>query len=974
MVRSANTGWSFSNRLRNVTDSILSRTVTLLFTDIEGSTRRWEHLPAAMSIALARHDALLRSAIESHQGTIFKTIGDAFCAAFDNANNALLAALAAQRALAAEHWGETGPVRARMALHTGTPEHRDRDYFGPPVNRVARILSAGFGGQILVSHATAHLVGEHLPADVTLQDLGSHRLKDLLQPERLYQIVATDLASDFPPIKTLDRQPHNLPAQPTPLVGREDEVVRVRELVEREGSRLVTLTGPGGTGKTRLALQAAAELVETFADGAWFVALAPLRDPNLVVAAIAHPLGVREAGHEPLETTLIDYLRDKHLLLVLDNMEHVLPVVPAIGRILAACPNVVVMATSRAALRLYGEREAHVPPLPLPDQKRLPPLGELAENPAVELFVERAQAVRPGFELTAENAAAVAGICVRLEGLPLAIELAAARVRVLPPNRLLERLSDRLALLTGGASDREDRQRTLRGAVAWSHDLLPVAQQTLFRRLAVFAGGATLDDVEAVTDPDGELGALDGLDALVSQSLLRQEDRPNGEARFAMLETIREYAVERLAESGEAEAIRARHAARFLALTETAEPQLTGSDQAEWLDRLEADHDNLRAALSWFVNSGGPDEELRLASALWRFWDAHGHLSEGRSWLERALNESEGASPTLRAKALDGVGVIASAQGDLGDAVVSHETALALSRSVGDEAGMARSTGYLGWVACFRGEFDQAVPLLEETLGHYRSAGDKRGIAIALQALSEVALLQGDYEQAALLGTESLTLHRALGEPTGVATLVHHLGRIAYHQEEYVVAHAFFEEGLTKWRTIGDPVGVVDALLMLARSHEAVHKLEEAEMLLGEALPMARELGDKGSMALALYSMGQVAQAKEEHDRARMLFLESLSLYRQVGEQVGVGECLEALAVTLCACGQAMEGAILLGAAVAARATSGVPLVPALRTHHDNAIAHARTALGDSTFEEIFAMGAVMSPEQAIAEISVATA
>jgi predicted ATPase/class 3 adenylate cyclase len=639
-------------------------TVTFLFTDIEGSTRMWETDSGSMSDALARHDELLRSAIETHGGYVFKTVGDAFCAAFPTAPDALEASVEAQRLLLEEQWPETGRLRARMALHTGATEERDGDYFGPPVNRVARLLSAGHGGQVLLSLPTHEMVRDQLPAGAALVDLGERRLKDLFRPERIFELTAPGLPSEFPPLRTLESRPNNLPLQPTPLVGREREVAEIADRVQSEGARLLTLTGPGGTGKTRLALQAAADLLEEFEDGVFFVALATITDPELVPSTIAVPLGVKESAEQPLTESLRGYLREKQLLLVLDNFEQVLESAPLVGELVAACPKLKILATSRIALRLYGEQEYSVPPLALPDPRVLPPLEVLTQYEAVRLFLERARAVRAEFSVTNENAPAIAEICARLDGLPLAIELAGARVRILPPQKMLERLSNRLKLLKGGARDLPTRQQTLRGAIDWSHDLLEEEEKILFGRLSVFSGGRTLEAIEEICDPEGDLDALEGVESLVEKSLLRQEEGPNGEPRFVMLETVHEYAREKLQESGEAEKFKLAHAEYFLALAEETEPELKGSGE-RWLEHLEAEHDNFRAALDWTPQPGDTDLALRLGGALMMFWDIRGHYSEGRRWLEKALAQDRHAPAAVRAKALGCLGRLAWQQGDL---------------------------------------------------------------------------------------------------------------------------------------------------------------------------------------------------------------------------------------------------------------------------------------------------------------------
>src|SRR5215218_6842394 len=577
-----------------------SGTVTFLFTDIEGSTKLWEQNAQAMQRALSRHDEILRRVIEEQEGYVFKTVGDAFCAAFPTAPDALEAALETQCRLLSSEWEESGPLKVRMALHTGAAEERDGDYFGPPLNRVARLLSAAHGGQVLLSLPTHELVRDQLPAGTSLRDLGEHRLKDLFRPERVFQLVSPDLPSEFPPLRTLEAYRNNLPLQPTPLVGREKEVSEVCHLLGGDETRLLTLTGPGGIGKTRVALQAAADLLEDFPEGTFFAPLATLTEAELLLPAVVETLEVMETAERPLDESLKDYLSERRLLLVLDNFEQVLGAAPTVTELLSAAPGLKVLATSRAPLGLYGEHEFPVPPLSMPDLKRPPPLERLTQYEAVGLFLERARALKPDFSITNESAPAVAEICVRLDGLPLAIELAAARIRMLPPKALLARLDNRLKLLTGGARDLPVRQRTLRGTIEWSYDLLEESEKSLFARLSVFSGGRTLGAIEAVCDKEGDLpvDTFDGVSSLLEKSLLRQEEGAGGEPRFVMLETIHEFARGKLQDSGEAEEIKRAHAEYFLVLAEEANQGLKGVNQLEWLERLEAEHDNMRAALS----------------------------------------------------------------------------------------------------------------------------------------------------------------------------------------------------------------------------------------------------------------------------------------------------------------------------------------------------------------------------------------
>ena len=793
-------------------------TVTFLFTDIEGSTIRWEQHREAMQAALARHDAILRQAIEAHGGHVFKTVGDAFYAAFATTPDALASALTAQRTLGAAEWGETGALRVRMALHTGTAEQRDGDYFGQPLNRVARLLVAGYGGQVLLSSAAQILVRDQLPAGVELRDLGEHRLKDLTTPEHIFQVVAPDLPAEFPPLKTLDNHPNNLPIQPTPLIGREHELEAVCTMLQRSDVRLLTLTGPGGIGKTRLGVQVAAETCDAFAGGVLFVTLASIRDPGLVVPTIAETLGIPEVPGQPLGQTLKAYFRDNQMLLVLDNFEQVLAAAAWLGESFAVAPKLKVLVTSRVVLNVNGEHTFNVPTLALPDRNDLPAPEQLAQYAAIRLFVERAQAAKASFAVSNEVVPAIVEICYRLDGLPLAIQLAAPRIRIVSLEEVLARLENRLNVLTGGARALPARQQYLRATLDCSYGLLDPGCQLLFARLAVFAGGCTMEAAEAVcnTREDLPIAVFDGLASLVDNSLLRQDVGSDGTSRFVILETIREYARERLEANGEVEGMRRQHARFFLALAEQAE--LAGPQQVAWLQRLEEEHDNLRLALEWLLR---PEESVelfvRLAGRLSEFWSRRGYLSEGRRWLEVALRRLSGvsslpASSTWKAYVLNQAGILAHAQGDYRAARRHLEETLALARKLEDTPGIATALANLGNVAYDQGDYPRARTYYEETLALARKLGDTSAIARTLNNLGNVAYAQGDYRAAPTHLEEVLALARELGDTSGIATALINLGNVAYDQGDYPRARAYYEETLALARELGDTSGIARTL------------------------------------------------------------------------------------------------------------------------------------------------------------------
>ena len=982
-------------------------TVTFLFTDVEGSTRLWEQQPQAMRQALARHDAIIEGEVEGHGGLVVRPRGegDSRFAVFARATDAIAAAAAIQWALHAERWVTSTPLRVRLALHTGEADLREGDYYGSAVNRCARLRAVAHGGQTLLSQATADLVREALPAGASLRDLGERRLADLNRAEPVYQLLLADLPADFPPLQSLGAWPNNLPLQLTSFVGRQQEVAAVKEALA--AARLLTLTGIGGCGKTRLALQVAADVLECYPDGVWLVELAPLADPALVPATVATVVGAREQPGQPLQATVLQALGSKRLLLLLDNCEHLLDICARlVDALLRTCPHVRILATSRESLGISGETSRPVPALTLPPSDAAT-IEQVARSEAGRLFLERAFAVRPDLRLSGQQAAAVAQVCARLDGIPLAIELAAARLRVLSVAQLATRLDQRFRLLTSGSRTALPRQQTLQAAIDWSYELLGTAERTLFNRLAVFSGGFSLEVAEIACAGRGieQTDILETLARLVDKSLVVVEEREH-ETRYHLIETLRQYGRERLGASGEAEGAYRALCDWALALVERAAPELSGPQQALWIDRLEEEQDNLRAVLEW-CRQHDTSAGLRLAASQWHFWQMRGYFSEGRQWLEVLLSAAPAPTGT-RAVALRGAGILALGQGDRPGARRLLEASLALCRELEDRAGIGWALNHLGELAAGDGDFPLCRALQEQSVAIFTELGDPRGVAWALLGLAGLAVSEGQYARSKELYEQSLMHFRRLGNRRGIIQTLHESGLLSQVHAEYAAAEALVQEAYdlageshnafeagwllctlgnlarikgdfsrarsllersaAHFRVIGNTLGTGSALHLLAHVAAAEGDYRAARPLYEERLRVSRDAGVTRAVAVTLGDLANLARMEGEDSRARALWQESLSILRHyTGNAWHVAWALGNVGALEARRGRFASGARLLSAATVTHSLFRTSLDPDERAECDAALMASRASLSEDAFSKAWADGQAMTPQRAIA-------
>ena len=947
-------------------NSLPSGTVTFLFTDIEGSTKLAQEHPDEMPALLARHNEILSQAIEANNGYVFQIVGDSFSASFHSASDALNAALITQQTLQSEAWNPA-PIKVRMGIHTGTAQlNEENQYSGySTLASTQRIMSAGHGGQILLSNTTRELVQDSLPANTELLDLGEKQLKDLLRPGHIYQLNASGLPATFPPLKTLDSLPNNLPTHLTSFIGRENEIAEIKQDLKEH--RLVTLTGSGGTGKTRLSLQVAADVLDSFPNGVWFIELAPLADPDLIPQTILSEIGiVEQQGKDPLDV-LKEYLQDKQTLIVLDNCEHLVSAsAQVVNALLRAAPKIKVLASSREALGVRGEVSYPVPSLSLPNPKHLPTIEGLSQYEAVRLFIDRALLVAPHFAVDKDNALHIAQICHRLDGIPLAIELAAARIKMLSVDQISKRLDDRFRLLTGGARTALPRQQTLRALIDWSYDLLSENERLLLRRLSVFAGGWTLEAAEEICSGDGieTYDVLDLLAQLLNKSLaLVMEGPQSRETRYRMLETIRHYAREKHLEADGSEIVRNRHLSYFVKLAEQAELELFRSNQIFWLNKLDDEIDNFRIALEWAfainVESG-----LRIASSLWRFWDVRGYLKEVGDWLHQLL-EGYHIADTPHARSLAIYAFSNAQQGNFPETIKLAEQSLELARALSDDQTEAFSLSFLGRFTLAQGNVKAGILFLEESLMLYKKLGDKIGQADVTNWLS-ISNNQ-NWERQLAYAKESLELNRELGNLSGIAACLILIARTTIWEGDLSSPAPWLKEALSICRQIGNHTNECEALEVYGTLAFWQGDYKQAHAYYQEALMLSEKNGNSFQnlwahifMAYATFRLGDIQKARE-------MFEVSIQRTHKAGLTIALIFAIEGLASLHVNQNQSKRAARLFAWADALRDQIGDHRPPIEQASIDKDLAVIHSQLDDAEFTRLAAEGRTMTVEQVIA-------
>ena len=981
--------------------------VSFLFTDIEGSTKLSQNYPETYDEALLRHNEILENSVSSNNGFVFKTVGDAFCCAFHEPADALKAAVDAQLKLNSEN-REDAAVKVRMGIHIGNAEWNEKDYMGYiTLSRSSRVMSAANGGQIIISDDTFEKVKEADLKEISFRDLGERRLKDLTQPMNLYQVLAPGIPAEFPPLDTLDARPNNLPVQLTSFIGRTEEINQIKDLLKQ--TRLLTLTGSGGSGKTRLAMQVAGDVIDEFANGVWLIELASLSDGVLLPIAISKEFGLMEEQNKSPEETLLDYFKDKELLLILDNCEHLIgPSAELTEKLLINCPGLKIIATSRESLRCHGEQTHRVSSLDFPDPKEKATPEKLSQYEAVRLFIERALSVNSSFRVNNSNAPALAEICFQLDGIPLAIELAAARTKILNVEKIHERLNDRFRLLTGGKRTALPRQQTLTALIDWSYDLLSDEEKTLWNRLSIFSGGWKMEAAEEICADDkiGKNEIMDILHSLTEKSIIIYNEE---KARFSILETIRQYGEEKINEKDEIKKLSDKHLEYYLKLAEILSKKIREIDSANIMD---TESGNVEKSLKWAVENNYTEDGLRLVLAMGKFWQMRGNFSDGIHRFESVIPENPERKDSLYSKVICQLGNFARLKGDvdrarrlieeslkinrelddktgIGDSLVRlgilefdqgsyeeaaklYEEALELSRESGNKLNAAITLNNLGNVYSNQGDYSKAFILYEESLATRRELGDILGTAICLNNLGIVSYERGDYEKATDLLQESLLLRYKLGDREGTAITYMNLGNTSYNQGDYEKAKGYYKKSLDISKEIDNKSCIADSYCYLGNVLLEMHDPEKAAKFYHKCLVISRQLKANSQIAAASYGLGKVAFIKNEFEEARKYYSESADLNIQSGNKKDIALTILRFAEMQVKCGEYESGTKLFGFINKKYLDLNKIIFPLTDSLvYDNSMSQLKEKMDPEEFLKYFDEGENMTIEEAVRQLTI---
>ncbi len=925
--------------------------VTFLFTDIEGSTKLAQEFPDTLPAALEKHHSILNNAIESNNGFVFEIIGDAFCAAFTNAEDAIKAAVMAQKNLGDEKWDEA-VIKIRIGIHSGKAEWNGSDYIGYlTLARTQRVMSCTYGEQMILSNDSYSLISDKTIQNISFRDLGEKRLKDLIEPLKLFQIVSPGLREDFPPLKTLDARPNNLPIQLTSFIGRQQEINHIKDLLKQ--THLLTLTGAGGAGKTRLSLQVGADIIDDFQNGVWFIDLAGVIEEALIVQIFLKSMEVSEDPRKNNEDTLIDFLKEKELLIILDNCEHLIEASSKLAeKIISICPNVKIIATSREVLRCSGEITHTISSLSIPDIKEEQTIEKLIQYESVKLFIERAVSVNSKFQVTNKNAPALAEICFQLDGIPLAIELAAARVTVLTLEKIHVRLADRFKLLTGGKRTSLPRQQTLKAMIDWSYELLSEKEKIMWRRLSVFSGGWTMDDAEELCSDENfdSSEILDFIHNLTEKSIIIFLE---SKERYRMLETIRQYGQEKLKEADEWKVFRSKHLNYYINVCESAIPELTGAKAKDWLNKFDDEHFNFQGALSWALEDNLFEEGSRLICALGKYWELRGYISECKSWLEKLLKNSQNISKPVLAMSNKLAGIMSALQGRYKESHKCLETALEIYESLEDNSGISATMNILGLNALDTGDHKKSKDYLEKSLILIKDTDNKIGISNMNNSLGLVDLAAGHYDEARNYFSECLRIARELDDFQYIGIGLNNLAQVEAILQNYDLAERLFEEGLINERELGNQTGIIISLINLGGIAFEKNNFDKSIQLYNESLSLSREIKFRSGIIRSLSCLGQLALSKGEISKAKILFEESLNNQKDSPDFQTVTICLIGMAAVKLSNNPELA-AKLAGSVEFSYESSGSAMDASFKQFYDQTLESIKATIGnEKTMEEI---------------------